>query len=106
MADAFSSSISWLTSMIVSPLLLAHMERIVLYFVESEWTHRAMALHTLAVKTMATQGHVIVCGYGRSGQALAHFLEREKITVIALDSDPERVRQAEARVAEGVALAQ
>ena len=39
---------------------------------------------------------MIVCGYGRSGQALAHFLEREKIPVIALDSDPERVRQAAA----------
>jgi CPA2 family monovalent cation:H+ antiporter-2 len=37
-----------------------------------------------------------VCGYGRSGQALAQFLEREKVAVIALDSDPERVRQAAA----------
>jgi CPA2 family monovalent cation:H+ antiporter-2 len=39
---------------------------------------------------------VIVCGYGRSGQALARFLEQEKIPVIALDSDPERVREAAA----------
>ncbi|HET9651399.1 MAG TPA: NAD-binding protein, partial [Usitatibacter sp.] len=39
---------------------------------------------------------VIVCGYGRSGQALAHFLERENVPVIALDSDPERVREAAA----------
>jgi monovalent cation:H+ antiporter-2, CPA2 family len=85
-----------LLSMLVTPILLAKTERIALYFVESEWTQRAMALHQLAVKTMATQGHVIVCGYGRSGQALAHFLEREKISVIALDSDPERVRQAAA----------
>jgi CPA2 family monovalent cation:H+ antiporter-2 len=85
-----------LLSMIVSPLLLAHMERIVLYFVESEWTQRAMALHELAVKSMATKGHVIVCGYGRSGQSLAQFLEREKVGVIALDSDPQRVREAAA----------
>jgi len=85
-----------LLSMLFAPLLLARMERIVLYFVESEWTQRAMQLHTLAVKSMAARGHVIVCGYGRSGQALAQFLEREKITVIALDSDPERVRQAAA----------
>jgi CPA2 family monovalent cation:H+ antiporter-2 len=85
-----------LLSMIVTPVLLANSERIVLYFVESEWTQRAMALHQLAVKTMATQGHVIVCGYGRSGQALARFLEREGIAVIALDGDPERVRQAAA----------
>ena len=85
-----------LLSMIVTPLLMANSERIVLYFVASEWTQRAMALHQLAVKTMATQGHVIVCGYGRSGQALARFLEREGVSVIALDADPERVRQAAA----------
>ena len=85
-----------LLSMIVTPLLMANAERIVLYFVASEWTQRAMALHQLAVKTMATQGHVIVCGYGRSGQALARFLEREGVSVIALDADPERVRQAAA----------
>jgi len=85
-----------LLSMALTPLLMAKSERIVLYFVESEWTQRAMALHQLAVKTMATQGHVIVCGYGRSGQALAHFLEREGLPVIALDADPERVRQAAA----------
>jgi CPA2 family monovalent cation:H+ antiporter-2 len=85
-----------LLSMLFAPLLLARMEAIVLYFVQSEWTQRAMQLHTLAVRSMATRGHVIVCGYGRSGQALAQFLERENITVIALDSDPERVREAAA----------
>jgi CPA2 family monovalent cation:H+ antiporter-2 len=85
-----------LLSMLVTPLLLARMERIVLYLVQSEWTQRSVALHTLAVKSMAVKGHVIVCGYGRSGQSLAHFLVREKIAVIALDSDPERVRQAAA----------
>jgi CPA2 family monovalent cation:H+ antiporter-2 len=83
-----------LLSMLASPLVLARMESIVLHFIESEWTQRAVALHDLAVKAMARKGHVIVCGYGRSGQALAQFLEREKVAVIALDSDPERVRQA------------
>jgi CPA2 family monovalent cation:H+ antiporter-2 len=85
-----------LLSMLVAPLIMARTERIVLYFVESEWTERAVALHSLAVKAMSTRAHVIVCGYGRSGQALARFLEREKIPVIALDSDPERVREAAA----------
>ena len=85
-----------LLSLLCAPLVLARMERIVLHFVESEWTSRAVALHDLAVKAMATQGHVILCGYGRSGQALAQYLEREKVNVIALDSDPERVRQAAA----------
>ena len=85
-----------LLSMLAAPFVLAHMERLVLHLVASEWTERAVQLHSLAVRAMATKGHVIVCGYGRSGQALAHFLEREKVPVIALDSDPERVRQAAA----------
>jgi len=85
-----------LISMALTPVLLANAERIVLHFVASEWTQRAMALHQLAAKSMTTKGHVVVCGYGRSGQALAHFLEKEGISVIALDADPERVRQAAA----------
>ncbi|HLX24242.1 MAG TPA: cation:proton antiporter [Usitatibacter sp.] len=85
-----------LLSMLAAPLILSRMERIVLYLDASEWTQRALALHSLSVRTMSQQGHVIVCGYGRSGQALAHFLEREKIPVMALDSDPERVREAAA----------
>src|SRR5205085_338949 len=52
-----------LLSMLSSPLILSRMERIVLYFVESEWTSRAVALHQLAVKAMAQKSHVIVCGY-------------------------------------------
>jgi Kef-type K+ transport systems, predicted NAD-binding component len=85
-----------LLSMLLTPLILARMEKIVLYFARGEWTERALALHTLAVQTMRTRSHVIVCGYGRSGQALAHFLEREKVPVVALDSDPMRVREAAA----------
>ena len=85
-----------LLSMLVAPLILARMEAIVLHLVASEWTQRAVALHQLAVKSMAQKGHVVVCGYGRSGQALTQFLEGEKIPFIALDADPERVRQAAA----------
>ncbi|HEX4779341.1 MAG TPA: cation:proton antiporter, partial [Usitatibacter sp.] len=85
-----------LLSMLTAPLILARMERIVLYLVSSEWEQRALELHNLAVKSMATRGHVIVCGYGRSGQALTRYLEREKLSVMALDSDPERVREAAA----------
>jgi CPA2 family monovalent cation:H+ antiporter-2 len=85
-----------LLSMLAAPILFARMDRIALHFIESEWTQRAVALHSLAVKSMATRGHVIVCGYGRSGQALAQFLEREAIAVMALDADPERVREAAA----------
>lgn len=39
-------------------------------------------------------GHVIICGYGRIGQSVGHFLQEENIPFIALDMDPLRVREA------------
>ncbi|HVK56503.1 MAG TPA: monovalent cation:proton antiporter-2 (CPA2) family protein [Burkholderiales bacterium] len=83
-------------SMLAAPFILMHSDRIVLHFSESEWMMRAMALTELSVKTMAVQGHVIICGYGRSGQNLGRFLAHENIPLIALDVDPQRVRQAAA----------
>jgi CPA2 family monovalent cation:H+ antiporter-2 len=38
--------------------------------------------------------HVIICGYGRIGQSVARFLEKERIPYVALDLDPARVREA------------
>jgi monovalent cation:H+ antiporter-2, CPA2 family len=83
-------------SMLFSPLLFKYMEKIVLYLVASEWELRAVQLQQLAVQSMMKKGHVIIAGYGRSGQSLARFLEREKISIIALDGDPMRVKQASA----------
>ncbi|BAO81136.1 Kef-type K+ transport system, membrane components [Serpentinimonas raichei] len=40
--------------------------------------------------------HVILCGYGRIGQSVANFLERERIAHVALDLDPTLVRDAHA----------
>ena len=43
---------------------------------------------------MAAEQHVVVCGYGRSGQNLARLLEQERVPFIALDIDPQRIREA------------
>jgi CPA2 family monovalent cation:H+ antiporter-2 len=55
-----------------------------------------VALTTIAKKAIATEAHVIICGYGRSGQALSRLLSQEQIPYMALDLDPDRVRQAAA----------
>lgn len=83
-------------SMLVSPFIIEHSEHLVRRFSATEWMNRAMALHNIAIQTMTAERHVIICGYGRSGQNLARFLEQEKITFIALDIDPQRVREAAA----------
>jgi CPA2 family monovalent cation:H+ antiporter-2 len=38
----------------------------------------------------------VICGFGRSGQSLARMLDQEKIPYIALDLDPDRVKEAAA----------
>ena len=81
-------------SMLLSPLVMMMSDRIVMYCCESEWTLRSLALHELSARTYGVQRHVIVCGYGRSGQNLSRFLEQEGLAVIALDMDPQRVRAA------------
>lgn len=48
----------------------------------------------LAEEGAELSGHVLICGYGDRGQNLAAVLAREGIRSLALDLDPERVRQA------------
>jgi monovalent cation:H+ antiporter-2, CPA2 family len=40
------------------------------------------------------QGHVVICGFGRTGQTVARFLESEGVAYVALDMDPSIVREA------------
>ena len=83
-------------SMIATPFAIAASDRIVLRFTRSEWMLRALELHRLAVKSIDTERHVIVLGYGRNGQHLARLLDAEGIRYVALDLDPDRVREAAA----------
>jgi CPA2 family monovalent cation:H+ antiporter-2 len=81
-------------SMMIAPLVVHYSDRFVLRFVATEWLMRSMQLTQIAARTVATEKHVILCGYGKTGQHLARFLETEQIGFMALDLDPERVREA------------
>jgi K+:H+ antiporter len=83
-------------SMLSAPLLIQASERIVLRFTKSEWMLRSMQLTHIAAETIATDHHVIVCGYGHIGQHLSRLLAQEGVAYVALDLDPERVREAAA----------
>ena len=85
-----------LLSMLSAPFMIHYSDKLVLRFVASEWMLRSLALHQVAVTGMRAAKHVVLCGYGRTGQNLARFLEQESIGYVALDLDPERVREAAA----------
>jgi CPA2 family monovalent cation:H+ antiporter-2 len=83
-------------SMLATPALVMVSTRIVTRLATSDWMLQSVQLTAIARKAMRAEAHVIICGYGRSGQNLARLLEREGIAYMALDLDPDRVRQAAA----------
>jgi CPA2 family monovalent cation:H+ antiporter-2 len=83
-------------SMLASPFLILSANRVVMKFSASEWLLQSVQLTSIAKKSIKTESHVIIAGYGRSGQNLARMLGQEAIPYIALDLDPDRVRQAAA----------
>lgn len=87
---------SMVLSMLVAPFILAKSDAIVMKLSANEWMLQSLALTQIATQTMATQKHVIIAGFGRSGQSLAKLLEEESISYHALDLDPDRVHDARA----------
>ena len=83
-------------SMLVAPFIVQYSEKLVMRFVASEWLLRSMQLTQIAAQSMGSEKHAILCGFGRNGQYLARFLGQESVNYIALDLDPDRVREASA----------
>ncbi|HRH82359.1 MAG TPA: cation:proton antiporter, partial [Thiobacillaceae bacterium] len=83
-------------SMLLAPLLVQASARLARHLEGGDWTRRAVGIHEIAAKSFGISNHVILCGYGRSGQSLARLLQAEEVPFIALDHDPRRVRAAAA----------
>lgn len=86
---------SMVLSMLLTPLILAQSDAIVMKLSSNEWMLQSLALTQLATRTMAARQHVIIAGFGRSGQRLAQLLEEEGIAYHALELDPELVRDTQ-----------
>ena len=87
---------SMVLSMLATPFIIMQSSRIVMKLVASEWLQQSLQMTGIARKSINANKHVIICGYGRCGQNLGQMLEREGIQYMALDLDPDRVRQAAA----------
>ena len=85
-----------LLSMFGAPFLIEYSDRIAMRFSSNEWLLQSLALTRVAAKSVRTENHVVICGFGRSGQSLARMLDQEKIPYIALDMYPDRVNEAAA----------
>jgi monovalent cation:H+ antiporter-2, CPA2 family len=86
---------SMVLSMLATPFLLAKSDAIVMKLSSNEWMLQSLALTQLATRTMSSQKHVIIAGFGRSGQSLAKLLDEEGIPYHALELDPELVHDTQ-----------
>ena len=96
--SAFQITLSaMLLSMFIAPFLIERAARLSGDLGRGDWAHKAAVIHDIAVHSMNLAGHVVICGYGRTGQRIAEFLASENIAFIALDVDPQRIAEAQAR---------
>jgi hypothetical protein len=87
---------SMVLSMLATPFIIMYSNRIVMRLSSQRLAAAVGAADQHRQALDPHRGHVIICGYGRSGQNLARLLDQEHIPYMALDLDPDRVRQAAA----------
>jgi CPA2 family monovalent cation:H+ antiporter-2 len=85
-----------LLSMVIAPFVIQYNGRIARKLVKSYTRNSSHVVEGITNLGKDLKDHVIICGYGRSGQYLGRFLKEENIPFIALDIDPERVKEAAA----------
>jgi CPA2 family monovalent cation:H+ antiporter-2 len=87
---------SMVLSMLATPFIVMTSDRVVMRLVSSDWLMQSVQLTQIAKRSIHAERHLIICGYGRSGQNLARLLDTQAMPYMALDLDPDRVRQAAA----------
>ena len=87
---------SMVLSMLFTPFIIMHSDRIVMRLSSSDWLLQSVAMTRIARRAINTEAHVIIAGYGRCGQNLSRLLDGEGIPYMALDLDPDRVRRTAA----------
>jgi len=85
---------SMVLSMLATPFIIMNANRWVMKWVSSDWLQQSLEMTQIAQKSISTEKHVIICGYGRCGQNLAMMLKMQKIPYVALDLDPDRISRA------------
>ncbi len=86
-----------LISLFAAPFLIRRAARLSVDLGRGDWAHKVTTIQEIAVHSIDLHQHVVICGFGRTGECIADFLVLEKIPFIALDADPQRVAAAKAR---------
>jgi CPA2 family monovalent cation:H+ antiporter-2 len=83
-------------SMLAAPFLVENSDAIAMKIASNEWMLQSLNITQIAARSMGQEKHVVIAGFGRTGQSLAILLNEENIPYHALDLDPDRVHAAQA----------
>jgi len=100
--DVFQVTIAaMLFSMFLAPTLIERAANLGKRMARGDWAHRTRVIQSVTAEAEELSGHVVLCGFGRSGRRIASFLDDEGISYMALEVDPQRVKDAGGRVVFG-----
>ncbi len=68
--------------MIIAPFLIQNNGKIARALVKSYTRNSSQVVDSISQVGKELSGHVIICGYGRSGQYLGRFLKEENILLL------------------------
>ena len=83
-----------LLSMLIAPFIIQFNGRIARKLSKSYLKNSQENINNITELSQKFNDHVILCGFGRSGQYLSRFLAEENIPYIAVDIDMSRVNDA------------
>jgi CPA2 family monovalent cation:H+ antiporter-2 len=83
-----------LLSMLVAPFMIKGSNKLSSKLFKSNWDTQSVDLHNILIDNMSKNEHVILVGYGTSGQTIARLLDQQEINYYVLDLDVDRVQAA------------
>lgn len=96
--DVFQITLSaMLLSMFIAPFLIKKAASLAVDLGRGDKAHSAGIIQAVVERSADLHDHVLICGYGRTGQRIADMLRIEAVPFVALDADPQCIRVAQAR---------
>jgi CPA2 family monovalent cation:H+ antiporter-2 len=81
-------------TMLIAPLLIRHNRTLARRLLPKRTARTSADAAEIAAALKGVDRHVVICGFGRVGGQLAALLRTENIPYVALDLQPDRVKQA------------
>ncbi len=80
-------------TLFIAPILVAFNQKAVEHLPKYRYD-KLKSSHDIKVAVDPIKDHIIICGFGRVGQTIAHLLLSKNVDYVALDMEPKRISDA------------